>query len=58
MQVTSPVRDPLITGGKTYKDVTNDIARHVEGKPTKGWLLGLAVSLTVLLLGSLALVAF
>ena len=57
MQVTSPVRDPLITGGKTYKDVTNDIARHVEGKPTKGWLLGLAVSLTVLLLGSLALVA-
>jgi len=57
MQVTSPVRDPLITGGKTYKDVTNDIARHVEGKPTKGWLIGLAVSLTVLLLGSLALVA-
>jgi len=57
MQVTSPVRDPLITGGKTYKDVTNDIARHVEGKPTKSWLIGLAVSLTVLLLGSLALVA-
>ncbi|EPR65239.1 NrfD/PsrC family molybdoenzyme membrane anchor subunit [Cyclobacterium qasimii] len=57
MQVTSPVRDPLITGGKTYKDVTNDIARHVEGKPTKSWLIGLAVSLTVLLIGSLALVA-
>jgi molybdopterin-containing oxidoreductase family membrane subunit len=57
MQVTSPVRDPLITGGKTYKDVTNDIARHVEGKPTKGWLLGLAVSLAALLLGTLALAA-
>ncbi len=57
MQVTSPVRDPLVTGGKTYKDVTNDIARHVEGKPTVGWLLGLAVSLGALLIGSLALVA-
>ncbi|WP_375584184.1 NrfD/PsrC family molybdoenzyme membrane anchor subunit [Cyclobacterium xiamenense] len=57
MQVTSPVRDPLVTGGKTYKDVTNDIARQVEGKPTVGWLLGLAVSLGALLIGSLALVA-
>ncbi|MFO7826449.1 MAG: NrfD/PsrC family molybdoenzyme membrane anchor subunit [Cyclobacterium sp.] len=57
MQVTSPVREPLVTGGKTYKDVTNDIARQVEGKPTVGWLLGLAVSLGALLIGSLALVA-
>ncbi|MBD3626603.1 MULTISPECIES: NrfD/PsrC family molybdoenzyme membrane anchor subunit [Cyclobacterium] len=57
MQVTSPVREPLVTGGKTYKDVTNDIARQVEGKPTVGWLLGLAVSLGTLLIGSLALVA-
>jgi len=57
MQVTSPVREPLVTGGKTYKDVTNDIARQVEGKPTVGWLLGLSVSLGALLIGSLALVA-
>ncbi|SHM58076.1 prokaryotic molybdopterin-containing oxidoreductase family, membrane subunit [Cyclobacterium lianum] len=57
MQVTSPVREPLVTGGKTYKDVTNDIARQVEGKPTVGWLLGLAVALGTLLIGSLALVA-
>ncbi|WP_209330651.1 NrfD/PsrC family molybdoenzyme membrane anchor subunit [Lunatimonas salinarum] len=57
MQVTSSVREPLVTGGKTYKDVTNDVARQVEGKPTVGWLLGLAVAVGTLLLGSLALVA-
>jgi Ni/Fe-hydrogenase subunit HybB-like protein len=57
MQVTSSVREPLVTGGKTYKDVTNDVSRQVEGKPTLSWLLGLAVAVGALLLGSLALVA-
>ncbi|MEX2514401.1 MAG: NrfD/PsrC family molybdoenzyme membrane anchor subunit [Cyclobacteriaceae bacterium] len=57
MQVTSSVREPLVTGGKTYKDVTNDVSRQVEGKPSVTWLLGLAVSVGALLLGSLALVA-
>ncbi|AWW31534.1 hydrogenase [Echinicola strongylocentroti] len=54
MQVTSSVREPLVTGGKTYKDVTHDVSRQVEGKPTIGWMLGLAVSIGVLLLGSIA----
>ncbi|MDN3669745.1 polysulfide reductase NrfD [Echinicola jeungdonensis] len=57
MQVTSSVREPLVTGGKTYKDVTHDVCRQVEGKPSIGWLLGLAVSLGALLLGGLAVVA-
>jgi len=64
MQITShdqnppfsaSVREPLVTGGKTYRDVTHDIARHVEGKPTKSWLIGLAVSIAALLLGGLAM---
>ncbi|UCS95392.1 polysulfide reductase NrfD [Echinicola marina] len=54
MQVTSSVREPLVTGGKTYKDVTHDVARQVEGKPTVGWMLGLAVAIGTLLLGSIA----
>ena len=29
--VTSAVRTPLVTGGKTYADVTEDISRQVEG---------------------------
>ena len=57
MQVTSSVREPLITGGKTLKDVTHDISRQVEGKPSIGWLLGLLVSLGALALGGLALAA-
>ncbi|WP_114751304.1 NrfD/PsrC family molybdoenzyme membrane anchor subunit [Pleomorphovibrio marinus] len=57
MQVTSPVREPLVTGGKTYKDVTNDVSRQVEGKPSVSWLIGLAISVGALLLGFLALAA-
>lgn len=55
MQVTSPVREPLVTGGKTISDVTEDICRQVEGKPTKSWMLAMAVSLTLLAVGGYAL---
>ncbi|MCH6234976.1 NrfD/PsrC family molybdoenzyme membrane anchor subunit [Cognataquiflexum rubidum] len=57
MHVTSSVREPLITGGKTLKDVTHDISRQVEAKPSMGWLLAFLFSVGVLLLGSIALVA-
>lgn len=56
MQVTSSVRKPLVTGGKTVHDVTEDICRQVEGKPTKGWMLGMAIALTALLVGAYATV--
>ena len=55
MQVTSPVREPLVTGGKTISDVTEDICRQVEGKPTKSWMLAMAISLTLLGVGGYAL---
>ena len=51
MEVVSTVRPPLVTGGKTASDVTNDICRQVEGKPSKSWLMGMAISLTVLAIG-------
>ena len=51
MHVTSPVRTPLVTGGKTYADVTEDICRHVEGKPTKEWKIAFGISLVVLVYG-------
>ncbi|MGW8123516.1 NrfD/PsrC family molybdoenzyme membrane anchor subunit [Roseivirga echinicomitans] len=57
MQVTSSVRTPLITGGKTVNDVTEDICRQVEGKPSKGWLLGMGISLTAFSIGFIAVVA-
>ncbi len=51
MQVTSAIRDPLITGGKTLKDVSQDISRHVENKPNTLWLTAMAVSLVLFALG-------
>ena len=47
MEVVSSVRDPLITGGKTVGDVTQDICVRVEAKPPKTWMLALAVSLSL-----------
>lgn len=55
MEVVSGIREPLITGDKTVHQVTNDICRHVEGKPTKSWFLAMAISLTVLAIGAYAL---
>ena len=55
MQVVSPVREPLITGKKSYHDVTSDICTRVEEKPSKSWLLAMAVSLGALLVGGYAL---
>ena len=48
------VREPLVTGGKTIKDVTDDVCRQVEGAPTKAWMLALTAALTVLGIGSYA----
>lgn len=53
-QVVSPVREPLVTGGKSIHDVTMDVCRQVEGKPSKSWLLALAISLGVLAVGAYA----
>ncbi len=57
MQVTSPVRTPLITGGKTVHDVTEDVCRQVEGKPSKSWLMAFTVAGGVFIIGLLAVIA-
>ncbi|SFT65634.1 quinol:cytochrome c oxidoreductase quinone-binding subunit 1 [Algoriphagus locisalis] len=57
MQVTSSVREPLVTGGKTYHDVTHDVSRHVEAKPNIRWFLAFLTSAGVLALGSIAVIA-
>ncbi len=51
MEVVSAIRDPLITGGKTIGDVTDDICTRVEARAPKSWMLALAVSLSVLAVG-------
>lgn len=56
MQASSQVRETLITGNKTLHDVSHDICRHVEAKPNPRWLMAMAISLGVLLVGAYALV--
>ena len=47
---SADIRKPLVTGGKTYHDVTEDICRPIENKPTSAWKLGFAIALLLLLL--------
>jgi molybdopterin-containing oxidoreductase family membrane subunit len=42
---------PLITGDKTHADVTRDVCRPLEGRPTRLWWSGLAVAMAALGLG-------
>ncbi|QCK14626.1 NrfD/PsrC family molybdoenzyme membrane anchor subunit [Mangrovivirga cuniculi] len=56
MQVTSTVRKPLVTGGKSYHDVTQDICQYVEQKPPKTWLAAFTFSFLVLIVGTYAVV--
>ena len=45
MQHVSAVREPLVTGGKTLHDVTQDICYQVEAKPNLRWMAALSVAL-------------
>jgi molybdopterin-containing oxidoreductase family membrane subunit len=38
--VYSPLRQPLVLGDKTMADITNDVCRSIEGKPSMLWWLG------------------
>ena len=52
MHVVSPIRETLVLNGKTYHDVTEDICKQVEGKPTKEWKIVFGISVLVLLYGT------
>ncbi|MBT6236218.1 MAG: polysulfide reductase NrfD [Bacteroidetes bacterium] len=53
---SADIRQPLVTGGKTYSDVTADICRPIENKPTSSWWVGFitGVVLLMVLAGTLA----
>ncbi len=51
MQASSAIRETLITGGKTVGDVSEDISRQVEGKPTPLWWGAFGFSFILLALG-------
>ncbi len=47
-------RVPLIDGNKQLADVTHDICGVLEGKPTRLWWMAITASISVLLLGTIA----
>lgn len=48
--IDAAIRPPLIQGGKTYTDVTTDICRPLENKPTRMWWIGFTLSFLCLLI--------
>lgn len=38
------IRKPLVTGNKTIADVSNDICRPIENKPSRAWWMGFTIS--------------
>ena len=47
----APIRKPLVTGDKSYHDVTIDVAHPVESKPNRQWWIVFGISLAVFLWG-------
>lgn len=47
----APIRTPLVTGDKSYHDVTVDVAAPVEGKANKAWWIVFTISLVAFLWG-------
>ena len=57
MQATSTLRESLITGGKTIRDVSEDISRQVEAKPSRLWWTVFGISLVIFMFGFYCLTA-
>src|SRR4026209_2223156 len=55
MHPESYIRPPLIHGSKTYEQITNDIARAVEAKPSQLWWIVTTITFLVFCWGSLAI---
>ncbi|MEO6314975.1 MAG: NrfD/PsrC family molybdoenzyme membrane anchor subunit [Chitinophagaceae bacterium] len=51
LRYESQVREPLVTGAKTYHQVTEDIIRPIEMNPTRLWYIGFIISVALLCFG-------
>jgi Ni/Fe-hydrogenase subunit HybB-like protein len=49
--VVSKIRKPLITGNKTYHQITEDLISPTEKTPTKEWVIGFIISVALLTFG-------
>lgn len=51
MHKDAKIREPLIRGVKSFKQISDDICRPVEGKATRSWYIALSFSAIVALWG-------
>ena len=49
--VVSPIREPLITGNKTYHQITEDLCAPTEKAPGGAWVIAFMLALTCMTLG-------
>jgi molybdopterin-containing oxidoreductase family membrane subunit len=47
----APIRKPLVTGDKSYHDITVDVAAPVEGRANKSWWIVFSIALVAFLWG-------
>ncbi len=52
---SSPLREPLITGKKSYSDITDDICKSTESAPPPLWWVAISISATLAIIGLLAI---
>ncbi len=55
MQQESEIREPLIIGSKSYHQISEDIAKPIEGKASKHWYMVLTVSVMCFIWGLVCL---
>ena len=53
-EITATLRPALVDGNRKVAEVTQDISRPMEGRPTWMWWAGLAVSVSLLGIGAVA----
>ncbi len=51
LKYESQLREPLVDGNKDYHQVTEDIIRPIEMKPSLLWYIGFSISVALLLFG-------
>lgn len=49
--VESPIREPLVTGKKTYAQVSDDVLKPIVSAPSKEWWIAFLISATVMMIG-------
>lgn len=53
--IESPIREPLVTGGKSYTDISDDVVRPILGKTPMAWFGAITVSSLAAILGLVAI---